>query len=64
MTMITRKQFLRSSAVAGGLGVRRAAPDRDVIVIEARGDTEPLVLRQYNPEAQTLNRRVEIKYTN
>lgn len=37
--------------------------DPDVLVIEARGDTEPLVHRQYNPEAQTLNRRVEIIMT-
>src|SRR5690606_30510020 len=37
--------------------------DRSVLVIEARGDTEPLVHRQYNPGAQTLNRRVEIIMT-
>ena len=37
--------------------------DPDVLVIEARGDTEPLIHRQYNPEAQTLNRRVEIIMT-
>ena len=37
--------------------------DTDVLVIEARGDTEPMVHRQYNPEAQTLNRRVEIIMT-
>lgn len=37
--------------------------DPEVLVIEARGDTEPLVYRQYNPEAQTLNRRVEIIMT-
>jgi len=37
--------------------------DRSVLVVEARGDSEPLVHRQYNPEAQTLNRRVEIIMT-
>ncbi|MFG0292974.1 MAG: flagellar motor protein MotB [Phycisphaerales bacterium JB065] len=54
--------YYRAKVVAEFL-ITEGQLDREVIVIEARGDTEPLVLRQYNPEAQTLNRRVEIIMT-
>lgn len=54
--------YYRAKVIAEFL-VTEGQLDRDVVVVEARGDTEPLVLRQYNPEAQTLNRRVEIIMT-
>jgi len=54
--------YYRAKAIADFLATEGQL-DRQVLVIEARGDTEPLVHRQYNPEAQTLNRRVEIIMT-
>lgn len=54
--------YYRAKAIAEFLATEGQL-DRSVLVIEARGDTEPLVHRQYNPEAQTLNRRVEIIMT-
>lgn len=36
---------------------------RQVLVVEARADNEPVAPRTYSPEAQTANRRVEIILT-
>jgi len=59
---LTDLSYYRAKVIAEFLATEGQL-DRAVLVIEARGDTEPLVHRQYNPEAQTLNRRVEIIMT-
>lgn len=59
---LTDLSYYRAKAIADFLATEGQL-DRSVLVIEARGDTEPLVHRQYNPDSQTLNRRVEIIMT-
>lgn len=54
--------YYRAKAVAEFLHTEGGLRD-DVLVIDARGDTEPLALRKYSVDEQTENRRVEIIMT-
>lgn len=54
--------YHRAKATARFL-VDEGGLDEDVVVIEVRGDTEPLRNRAIGPKAQTINRRVEVIMT-
>jgi len=54
--------YARAKAVKEFL-VQRGGLRDEVMVLEARADTEPIAPRTYSPEAQAENRRVEIIMT-
>jgi len=54
--------FARAKAVKDYLVLQGGLRDQ-VMVVEARADTEPVAPRTYSPEAQAENRRVEIIMT-
>lgn len=54
--------YYRAKAVAAFLVTKGGLNDQ-TLVIEARGDTEPIVARAYTPEEQAVNRRVEVIQT-
>ncbi|TVQ31263.1 MAG: hypothetical protein EA376_10360 [Phycisphaeraceae bacterium] len=54
--------YYRAKAV-GEFLVREGGLSRQVVVLQARSDTEPLTPRAHSPETQAVNRRVEIIQT-
>ena len=54
--------YYRARAVADFL-VAQAGIRRELIAIEARGDSEPMIARAYSPQQQGENRRVDIILT-
>ncbi|MEM1167379.1 MAG: flagellar motor protein MotB [Planctomycetota bacterium] len=54
--------YFRGKAVADFL-IEEGGLEQRVVFIEARGTSEPLNPRQFTPEAQTQNRRVEVIMT-
>ena len=51
--------YFRAKAVADYL-VREVGIEEDVLVVDARGATEPVEVRAYSADDQTANRRVEV----
>lgn len=54
--------YYRSKAVADFL-VTQAGIKREVVSLEARGDSEPMIARAYSPQQQAENRRVDVILT-
>ncbi len=54
--------YFRAKAV-GQFLVEEGGIEPEVIVLNARGDSEPVEARTYSPEEQAINRRVEVLQT-
>ncbi len=54
--------YFRAKAVTDFL-VAEAGMREDILIVDARGDTEPIELQRYDADSQSANRRVEIIMT-